>query len=49
MIYAENYARSEQCRAVEFAVADDDYPIVQFAARKASDFADVAELIYGCV
>ncbi|KAI6235498.1 TRNA-dihydrouridine(20a/20b) synthase [NAD(P)+]-like [Aphelenchoides besseyi] len=47
MIYAENFLASELCRANEFTTNDDDWPIVQFAANKPSDFAAVAEIIYG--
>ena len=46
MIYAKNYIHSKQCRDVEFSIADDDFPIVQFAANKAEDFASGAELVY---
>uniref|UniRef100_A0A915PAL8 tRNA-dihydrouridine synthase n=1 Tax=Meloidogyne floridensis TaxID=298350 RepID=A0A915PAL8_9BILA len=47
MIYADCFIKSEKCRAVEFVPSDGDFPIVQFAAKNAEDFAGAAELVYG--
>ena len=49
MIYADCFIKSEKCRAVEFVPSDGDFPIVQFAAKNAEDFAGAAELVYGLV
>ncbi|CAK5043632.1 unnamed protein product [Meloidogyne enterolobii] len=47
MIYADCFIKSEKCRAVEFVPSEGDFPIVQFAAKNAEDFAGAAELVYG--
>uniref|UniRef100_A0A1I8BDF7 Dus domain-containing protein n=1 Tax=Meloidogyne hapla TaxID=6305 RepID=A0A1I8BDF7_MELHA len=47
MIYADCFIKSEKCRAVEFVPNEEDFPIVQFAAKKPEDFAGAAELVYG--
>lgn len=47
MIYASNFVASEKCRDNEFTTDENDWPIVQFAANKAEDFAGAAELVHG--
>ncbi|KAI3415691.1 hypothetical protein GPALN_005283 [Globodera pallida] len=47
MIYADCFVKSEKCRLAEFVPSPGDCPIVQFAAKRAQEFANAAQLVYG--